>query len=291
MNWDSILDFFAQVGNWALPIFVFFTMFNVGLAQDMRDIASYFKKWKFHLRVVLANFVGGPIIAYLLIQLFSLDASMAIGLLIFSMTAGAPFMIKLVKFSDNDVALGASLMLVLVLVSVVYVPIVLPMLSEDTQVSAWQLFINLFRQLVLPILFGLLLDRFASDFSDAIQPWVAKIGNIALWVVIIGTLVGNVEGIMAIAGNGAILAGILFIIIITVLGYFVAGKNDEDHLQEVGAIGTGQRNTAASMLIAANNFPQSPEIFLIITIANMLGIIFHLVLAKLMDKGVLEENI
>src|SRR5690625_716185 len=85
------------------------------------------KKWKFHLRVVLANFIGGPIIAYLLIQLFSLDTSMAIGLLIFSMCAGAPFMIKLVQFSDNDVALGASLMLVLVLVSVVYVPIALPM--------------------------------------------------------------------------------------------------------------------------------------------------------------------
>ncbi|GAA0353321.1 hypothetical protein GCM10008932_02940 [Alkalibacterium iburiense] len=178
MNWDSILNVFAEIGNMALPIFVFFTMFNVGLAQDLSDITDYLKEWSFHLKVVLVNFIGGPLIAYVLIQLFSLDSQMAIGLLIFSMCAGAPFMIKLVNFADRDVALGASLMLVLVLVSVIYVPIALPLVSGDIEVSAWELFTNLFRQLVIPIIIGVLHNYFFSDFSEKIQPWVAKIGNI-----------------------------------------------------------------------------------------------------------------
>ena len=100
---------------------------------------------------------------------------------------------------------------------------------------------------------------------------------------------GPLKGIIDLAGNGAMTAGVLFILLITVLGYFLSASNDDDHLQEVAALGTGQRNTAASMLIAANNFPQSPEIFLIITIVNMLGIIIHLLLSKLMDKRILEE--
>ena len=175
------------------------------------------KEWLFHLRVVLANFVSGPIVAYLLIQLFSLETNMAAALLIFSMCAGAPFMIKLVNFSDNDVALGASLMLVLVLVSVIYVPIFLPLLG-DIEVGAWEVFTNLFRQLVIPIILGALLDYFFTSFSSTIQPWVARIGNIALWVVIIGTMVGNVEGIISLAGNGAMTAGVLFILIVTILG-------------------------------------------------------------------------
>lgn len=91
------------------------------------------------------------------------------------------------------------------------------------------------------------------------------------------------------AGNGAILAGVLFVVIVTFLGYTLAGKSDKDNLKEVGALATGQRNTAASMLIAANNFPQFPEVFLIITVVNMLGMILHFGLARLMSKDVISD--
>lgn len=40
---DTVLNVFAEVGNIALPIFVFFTMFNVGLAQNIKDIIGYLK--------------------------------------------------------------------------------------------------------------------------------------------------------------------------------------------------------------------------------------------------------
>lgn len=286
---SNFLDWMAEIGNLALPVFVFFTMFNVGLSQNLKDITGYLKEWKFLLRVVLANFIGGPLVMYLLIQLFSLSTPMAVGLMIFSMCAGAPFMIKLTKFSDNDVALGTSLMLVLVLVSCLYVPIVLPMILSDVSVSGWELFVNLTRQLVLPIVIGQVLDALASNFSKTIQPWAAKIGNLALWVIIIGTLVGNIEGLMGLVGNGAMLAGVLFIVTVTILGYYIVGKKKDDHFNEIGAFGTGQRNTAASMLIAANNFPDNPEIFLIITVVNMLGMIIHLGVAKYVSGELLSS--
>lgn len=286
----SFLNLLAEIGNLALPVFVFFTMFNVGLSQNLKDITGHLKDWGFHLRVVIANFIGGPLVMYLLIQLFSLSTPMAVGLMIFSMCAGAPFLIKLTQFSDNDVALGTSLMVVLVLVSCIYVPIVLPMILSDVSVSGWELFVNLTRQLIVPIIFGLVLDALAPSFSQTIQPWAAKIGNIALWVIIIGTMVGNVEGLMELAGNGAMLAGVLFIVIVTLLGYNFAGKSADNHLQEVGAFGTGQRNTAASMLIASNNFPDYPEIFLIITVVNMLGMILHYFIARSMSEGVLNQS-
>lgn len=286
MTIQSLLNGFAEIGQFTLPIFVFFTMFNVGLTQDMEDITEYLKKWKFHTRVVLANYIIGPIIAYLLIQVFSLETPIAVGLLIFSMCAGAPFMIKLVNLSGNDVALGASLMLVLVLMSVIYVPIMLPLVSEEITVDAWGLFTNLFRQLVIPVILGAAVKYFFTQFSETIQPWVAKLGSISLWIVIIGTMVGNAEGMIDLAGGGTILAGVLFILGITVVGYFSGGKDDQNHLREVAAIGSGQRNTAASMLIAANNFPQVPEIFLFITVVNMIGILIHLVLTRMMSKNV-----
>jgi len=117
-----------------------------------------------------------------------------------------------------------------------------------------------------------------------IQPWVGKLSNITLWIVIIGILVGELDGLLQIIGQGAILASVIFILIVTVLGFYVAGKSDKDHLQDLGALGTGQRNTTACMIIASNNFAQTPEVLLIITVANTLGIIMLVVIAKYLSK-------
>lgn len=64
----------------------------------------------------------------------------------------------------------------------------------------------------------------------------------------------------------------------------MGGTNKSDHLQDVGAVGTGQRNTAACMIIAAQNFSGTPEVLLIITVANTLGIILLIYTAKYLSK-------
>lgn len=64
----------------------------------------------------------------------------------------------------------------------------------------------------------------------------------------------------------------------------MGGTNKSDHLQDVGAVGNGQRNTAACMIIAAQNFSGTPEVLLIITVANTLGIILLIYTAKYLSK-------
>lgn len=95
---------------------------------------------------------------------------------------------------------------------------------------------------------------------------------------------GELDGLFQIIGQGAILAGMIFILIVTVLGFYIAGKSDKDHLQDLGALGTGQRNTAACLIIASNNFAQFPEVLLIITVANTLGIIMLVAIAKYLSN-------
>ena len=87
------MDFFhllIDIGEFILPIFVFLTMFNVGLTQKPVDIAEYYRKWRFMLRMLLGNFVLAPLAMFLLLQLFPLPRDFATGLMIFSLTAGAP---------------------------------------------------------------------------------------------------------------------------------------------------------------------------------------------------------
>ncbi|WP_028274687.1 bile acid:sodium symporter [Atopococcus tabaci] len=160
-----------------------------------------------------------------------MSPELEIGLIIFSMAAGAPFLIKLTQYTEHDIALGASLLLVLVLATCLYVPIVLPLLMPEISVDGLQIFFTLVRQLIFPIILGMLLDKFAPKITDAIQPWVAKLGGITLYIVIIGILVGEAEGVIQIFGEGAILLSVVFVLIVMAIGFFMGGKNDIDHLR------------------------------------------------------------
>lgn len=276
----SVLNLFGTIGNVTLPIFVFLTMLNVGLTRTLNDFLLYMTEWRFFLRMLVVNFIVAPMVMWLLLQLFFLAQPLEIGLIIFSMVAGAPFVIKLTQFSDHDIALDATLLVVLVLGTSVFVPIALPLVLSEIQIDGLQLFLTLARQLVLPIVLGLLLHRFFTEFVEMIQPWVGKLSNITLWVVVVGILVGEFNGLLAILGQGAVLASILFILTVTVLGYYLAGKNNQEHQQDLGALGTGQKNTAAGLIIASTNFAHLPEVLLIITVANILGIVLLVLIAK-----------
>ena len=86
-----------------------------------------------------------------ILQIFSLSPPLEIGLIIFSMAAGAPFVIKLTQFSEHDIALGATLLIVLVLGTSVFVPVALPMVLSGIEIDGVQIFLTLVRQMVLPI--------------------------------------------------------------------------------------------------------------------------------------------
>ncbi|WP_255440656.1 hypothetical protein [Paracoccus sp. MC1854] len=113
-----------------------------------------------------------------------------------------------------------------------------------------------------------------------IQPWVARIGNIAPYLTIGTTILGNLPEVMGMVGEGAMLMGLVFIAAMFGIGYLAGGRSDRDDLEDVGALGSGQRNTAATMIIAVQNFGGTPEVLAIIT----LGIILLPALARVLSR-------
>ena len=279
-----MFELLIKISNWVLPIFVFCTMFNVGITQKLRHIVHYYKEWRFFVRMLLANFILVPIAMLFLLSFANFDRSLQTGLMIFSLTAGAPFLIKLTQNSKHDIALGASLLLLLIVGTVVFVPMLLPFFIPGLQVDAVSMALNLTKNLILPIAIGMALAYALPNVIRKIQPWIARIGNYALYVLLATTLVGYFPQLKNIIGAGAILVGIFFVLLAFGLGFVQTGSRDLDSVQDVGALGTAQRNTAASMIIGTANFPNMPEVLLIITVANTLGIILLLGLATFLSK-------
>jgi len=277
-----MFEFFRSLVQIVAPIFVVSTMLNVGLTQKLSDITAHLKNYSFVVKMLVANFIVAPLVMIGFLYFAPFDRALKAGLLIFSLCAGAPFLIKLTQTAKQDVALGAAVMMLLMVVTVVYTPIVLPLVLSGISVDAWGIAKSLLLQLFLPIVVGMMIVQLLPDFARKVQPWVGWLGNIAMYVLVCATLIGYFPNMIAIVGTGAILVGLLFVAAAFGIGYLAgAGK---DHLQDVGGLGTAQRNTAAGMIIAVQNFGSYPDVLVMLTLANTLGIVMLLFIAKVLSR-------
>ena len=276
-----MFQFLRSAVQYIAPVFVICTMLNVGLTQKPSDIARHLKNWPFVLKMLLANFVFAPLFMIVALYFAPFDPALKAGLLIFCLGAGAPFLIKLTQTAEHEVALGAAVMMVLMVVTVGYLPAVLPLMLSGISVDALAIAKALLVQMLLPIGVGMLAAQFLSLLAKKAQPLIGGLGNAAMYAMVVATIIGYFPNLLNIIGTGAFLVGLGFVLVAFGLGY-LAGWG-QDHLEDVGGLGTAQRNTAAGVIVAIQNF-KDPNVFVMLTLANILGIVMLLVIAKRLSR-------
>jgi BASS family bile acid:Na+ symporter len=277
-----MFEFFKSIIPYVTPIFVISTMLNVGLTQKPPDIIEHWKNYPFVLKMLIANFVAAPLVMVLMLYFAPFEPTLKAGLLIYSLCAGAPFLIKLTQMAEQKVSLGAAVMMLLMVVTVAYVPVVLPRILSGLMVDAWAIAKILGLQMLLPIVVGMLVKQLVPDFTRKVQPRIGLLGNIALYVLIGATLIGYAANMLDIVGTGAVLVGLVFVVAAFGIGYLTG--TGKDHLEDIGGLGTAQRNTAAAMIIAVQNFSDYPDVLVMITLANTLGILMLMFIAKRLSR-------
>jgi BASS family bile acid:Na+ symporter len=276
-----MLQFFRGSVQYIAPIFVICMMLNVGLTQKPSDIARHLKNWSFVLKMLLANFVLAPLFMIVALYFAPFDPALKAGLVIFCLGAGAPFLIKLTQTAEHEVALGAAVMMVLMVVTVVYLPFVLPLVLSGITVDALAIAKALLLQMLLPVGVGMLAAQFLPGLAKKGQPFIGGLGNAAMYAMLVATIIGYFPNLLNIIGTGAFLVALGFVLAAFGLGYLAGwGK---DHLEDVGGLGTAQRNTAAGVIVAIQNF-KDPNVFVMLTLANILGIVLLLVIAKMLSR-------
>ena len=278
---QPVYEAFQTIGSWGVLVFVISSMLNVGLTQKPAKLVRHLHNRAFLLRMLLLNFIVVPALMISLTQILPLEPIYAAGLVIFSLAAGAPFLIKLTSVSQSDIALGATVLLVLMITSVVVLPAVLPLVLEGVTVDVWAIVEALVVQMLLPLVAGMMLLQVAEPFVSVIQPWVARLSNIALYVMVIAIVLGYLPSMADIELWKALGAGMLVLLLALFLGWTMG--DGHGHLMEVGGLGTAQRNTAASLIVAQGSF-DDPRVLVVIVLLNTFGVIMLIAAAKLMSK-------
>jgi len=120
-------EFFTAIAQLSGLLFVVTSMLAMGMSLTMAQILQPLKNMRLVLLALVANFLLVPLLAYVITMVIPLEQSLEIGLIVLATAAGAPFLPKLVQGAKGNIAFGVGLMVLLMVVTIIYVPIVLPL--------------------------------------------------------------------------------------------------------------------------------------------------------------------
>jgi len=265
---SEVLETLAML---SVLVFVISSMLSMGLSLTMKQIVDPLKDTKLVVLALVANFVLVPAIAYAIAIALSLDQSHSIGLILLSMAAGAPFLPKLVEVAKGNAPYSVGLMVLLMVVTIVYLPLVLPLVITGVEVNPLDIARSLIIMMLIPLGIGLFIKARYEDAAEKIRPTFASASNIAILVLIVLGVVLNFESMIAMVGSRGLLAVVILVAGALLVGYLLGGK--DRGIKSVMTLGTGQRNISAALVVAAQNFDSD-----VITFVLVFGVIGFIVL-------------
>jgi BASS family bile acid:Na+ symporter len=234
------------------------------------------------IAALAANFILAPALAYGIGRLLPLSDGLRFGLILVSTAAGAPFLPRLAQLAKGDVAFAVGLMTLLVVVTIFYMPAMLPLLLRGVTVNPWQIARTLILLMFLPLSIGLFINSRYGQTAEKWAPYLTKVSNIALVSLLVSGLIANLSAIIRIIGTTGILAALLFLLSCLLTGTLLGGS--EYPIRSVLGLGTAQRNLAAALAVATANFSQDPAVIVMILVLGLVDLSVLLFTANLLGR-------
>ena len=246
---SQILITLAQL---SVLVFVVSSMLSMGLSLTMAQVIDPLKNRRLVILAMAANFVLVPALAYIITIILGLNEPLSIGLILLSTAAGAPFLPKLVEVAKGDLAFSVGLMVLMMVVTIIYLPLVLPLLLSGVQVNPWNIAQSLIIMMLVPLGVGLFIRARYKEAAGNLQSIFATAANLGIIVLMVLGLVLNFSSMIALVGSLGIIAAILFLVLSLAIGYLLGGSSPGT--KSVIGLGTAQRNISAALVVAAQNF-------------------------------------
>ena len=261
----------------SLLVFVVSSMLAMGLSLTVSQIVAPLRNARLVVVALVLNFIAVPLIAVGIDALLSLDDGLYIGLILMATAAGAPFLPKLGEAAKGNIAFSVGLMVLLMVVTVVYMPIVVPLLISGVEINPWDIASSLIFLMLLPLGIGLFMKWRYQKAADGLQPAMAQTSTVAIAILLVTGVIVNFTAILDIIGTGGFIAILLFLVGAFILGYFGAGR--DAGVRSVLGLGTAQRNLSAAMVVAGQNFASDPDVLTFIIVAGIVGLVVLMPLA------------
>jgi BASS family bile acid:Na+ symporter len=232
---------------------IFLMVLGFGMQATLDDALYLFRNPRLLIRAVLAMFVIMPLFALLIVALFALDQVVEIALVALAVSPIPPvFPAKAFKKGGNK-AYTLGLLTAMSLLSIIVIPMAIEIFERVSNRSAKFEFAKvatpILTGIIVPLVLGIIIHRFAPAFAERIGGTISKIGMIFLILAVLPILIVLLPSVWLLVGNGTILVFAAFAVVGITVGYFLGGPDAEN--RALLAISTASRHPGLALAITA----------------------------------------
>jgi BASS family bile acid:Na+ symporter len=249
----AIENLLAMLIHISVPTFAIASMLSMGLRTPLRTFTRQLRDRRTVLAVLGANFVVipavGTVIVWLTDPLMPFHAGE--GFVIALCAAGAPFVLQLGAMAKIPYGEIAGPMAVLLLGSILFMPLVVPLLLQDIEVAGWAVARLLLGTMLSPMIAGIVLGAVFPRRADLLARIAGTAAAVAAVLMFLSGFGSNADLLLQLLVSPALLVAIGLIVMA-----FVVGRASGDLAGETLTVSDGpgiissQRNIAAALLVA-----------------------------------------
>ena len=258
-------------------------MAAMGLQSRVSAVIAVFKNKNAMALIIVWGWVVGPALAYLIAWGLPLAEPFVIGLLLYSLAPCAPFLPVMVGTARGDVSFAAALVPIVAVGTVVFMPLMGPMMITGLTISAWGLAKVLLMYILIPLTLGAALLHFAAAAATKIFPVVNVIAKITTALTPVVAIVIYFRDMLATAASFALLSMTVFMVVMGLITYRF-GFGLRQNQRSVMSLGMLTRNGSVVLITAMALSNVDPDLITYIIIFVIASIVVAAIAARIFGK-------
>lgn len=209
------------------PLALALIMLGLGLGLSIADFSRVLRSPKDFITGFIGQVILLPIVAFILIKVFTLSPELALGVMIIAAAPGGVTSNVLTKFANGDVALSVSLTAVVSLLSIFTVPLIIYNAANligieiVKEISVLTISFKMFLVVTVPVLIGMIVRSFFTSFIDTKTLLIQRTSIILFLIVFAAIWIEEWDNILNYLSSAGLITLMLNIIMIF-LGYYIA---------------------------------------------------------------------
>jgi BASS family bile acid:Na+ symporter len=268
------------------PLILVFTVSNLlvmGLQANMPGVIAALKNKKSTALILVWGWLLGPAIGLLIVWALPLAEPYVIVVLLCSLAPCAPFLPPMVEKARGDVNFAGAFVPMVAVGTVVFMPLIAPLLITGLSISTVALAEPLFLTLLVPLIIGAATRHYAGAVATKIFPAVKGFALLTTLAMFVSCLMLYGREMLATAGSFALLSMTIFMVVMGLITYRF-GFGMKQNQRSVMALGMGTRNFAA-VLIAVMTVPNlDPLVITMIVMWVLWSILLSAIAARIFGK-------
>lgn len=279
----------AWVSTWVINPMLGIIMFGMGLTLTGKDFKIVLSRPKDILIGCLTQFIVMPLLAWTLTRAFSLPQELAIGVILVGCCPGGTASNVITYLAKGDLALSVGMTAASTLLAPLLTPFLVWLLAGTmVNVDTTGMLLSIVCVVILPIVGGLLCQRFIPKMTQRVTPYLPAFSSIAIALTVGIVVAHNADRLMT--------AGWLVVLIVMIhnllglgIGYLVGRLLRLQQPKRVAlSIEVGMQNSGLATSLAVMHFASFP----LATIPgavfsvwhNISGAIVARIYSRMMDK-------